>query len=360
MNNEPVIIVGAGLSGLYLAAQLERQKIAYWLLEARQRCGGRIESSDGFDLGPAWFWPAHTAIHQLIEQLGLGYQAQPTQGDALYQTATGVQRIGHPAATPSYRLDNGMQGLVDALLQQIPKDKIVLGCKVSAIGQNRQGVSVDMGKSNPAKQTLSVAGESTRSLTGSKVVLALPPRLVAGMIRFSPELTPEFMSELASIPTWMAGHAKAIIRFERPFWRAAQLSGFAFSEAGPLLEIYDASLEQQGKFGLFGFFALPPAQRNAVGIEALKQQVVNQLVSLFGVQAKHFLSIEIMDWASERFTAVQADQLPLTHHPLYSLSQVHHWHKKLIFASSESAQRHGGFLEGALLASQHAWQLCQT
>ena len=51
------LIIGAGLSGLYLAYKLEQQGKDYLILEARDRLGGRIHDHDGLDLGPTWFWP---------------------------------------------------------------------------------------------------------------------------------------------------------------------------------------------------------------------------------------------------------------------------------------------------------------
>jgi len=70
MQNVRVAIVGAGLAGLYAAYVLEKKGIKdYVVLEARGILGGRIASTihsegqfdvsgEGFDLGPAWFWPA--------------------------------------------------------------------------------------------------------------------------------------------------------------------------------------------------------------------------------------------------------------------------------------------------------------
>ena len=46
MQDMQVVIVGGGLAGLYAALQLERVGIAYVLLEAQPRLGGRILSAD--------------------------------------------------------------------------------------------------------------------------------------------------------------------------------------------------------------------------------------------------------------------------------------------------------------------------
>jgi monoamine oxidase len=60
--NESIVIVSAGLSGLYTASLLTAQGIPCILLEARERIDGRVLSSDvadrpdlgRFDLDPKW------------------------------------------------------------------------------------------------------------------------------------------------------------------------------------------------------------------------------------------------------------------------------------------------------------------
>lgn len=87
------LIVGAGLSGLYMAHQLEKMGKEYRVIEARDRIGGRILSSpilssstklsplDSVDMGPSWFWPQmHPRITQLIDDLMLPIFPQYSQG----------------------------------------------------------------------------------------------------------------------------------------------------------------------------------------------------------------------------------------------------------------------------------------
>ena len=50
-----IIIIGAGLSGIY-AATLLQKKYNVTILEARDRIGGRVLTVDGFDMGPSWVW----------------------------------------------------------------------------------------------------------------------------------------------------------------------------------------------------------------------------------------------------------------------------------------------------------------
>lgn len=70
-----VVVVGAGLSGLNAARELDRAGFETLVLEARDRPGGRtgVTSVNGVlaDLGGEWIDAAHAEIRSLAEELGL-------------------------------------------------------------------------------------------------------------------------------------------------------------------------------------------------------------------------------------------------------------------------------------------------
>ena len=233
------LIIGGGLSGLALAERLDTQGQDYHLLEARDRFGGRIMTErleDGyFDMGPAWFWPGQPRIETLIERLGLKKFGQFASGDLLYEGETGrvQQGLGFASMEGSWRLEGGLSGLTEALQSRLPDARKQVNAQVTALEQTGAGI----------RATLSDGS----CFDADRVVLAMPPRIVAGL-DFSPSLSPAALQAMTSVPTWMAGQAKAVAVYDTAFWREAGLSGDTMSRRGPMVEIHDASAAAGGPY----------------------------------------------------------------------------------------------------------------
>lgn len=336
------LIIGAGLSGLRLASRLAERGRDFLAVEARDRVGGRIltaaHAGGAFDLGPAWFWPGQPRIFDLTAELGLTAFEQYAEGDLVFEDPTGLAQRGRGFASMqgAYRLEHGLGALTDALAQTIPEARLRLSEPVLALAKTEEGATATLG-----------SGERIRA---QRIVVALPPR-VAAEIAFSP-LPPEpVRAAMTAVPTWMAGQAKAIAVYPRPFWREAGFSGDAMSQRGPMVEIHDASQPRNGPYALFGFIGAPPEARQDV--ETLKRSVIAQLVRLFGAEAAEPEALLIKDWASDPYTATELDREPMRHHPRYgmprALSAV--WDGALLFSGTEVAPEFGGFIEGALEAA---------
>jgi monoamine oxidase len=356
--SHPVVIVGAGLSGLRAASLLSERGIECLVLEARDRIGGRVLSTSApdrpelgkFDLGPTWFWPQYeSTITNLVKELHLETFVQYNKGAMLAERSPNEapERYVMPenSGEKSMRIIGGVQSLIDAVADTIPSGVIELNTRVTAIRLDEAGaITVEA----------DLADGKRKEVSASAVILALPPRIVARHIEFSPSLPPNIINDLVSKPTWMAGQAKAVAIYDRPFWRESGLSGFATSWVGPLQEIHDASPET-GSGALFGFFGMPAKKRRELGEDMVLKLVIDQLVKLFGNSAQNVKDILYKDWSSDFNTAVEEDLDPLRDFPRYGQPpNAGIWGKKIIFAGTETDSQYGGHLEGALLAAEQA------
>ncbi|MBE1275267.1 flavin monoamine oxidase family protein [Enterovibrio baiacu] len=351
------VIIGGGLSGLYAAHLLEQQGHDYMLLEARDRFGGRIvstslsdESPARVDLGPSWFWPnINPQLSALIEALGITAYKQFSDGRYLVDKMRGAPPqaidVGYDIMPDTYRLHGGMQAIINGLLEALPSEKRFLNTQVSAVLKQ-------------ADDTYSVEYERNGdigTLSAKHIVFAMPLRLVAKHIAFSPALDPALKKAFDSTETWMAAHAKAVLIYETPFWREMGFSGSVNSNVGPLVEIHDASPDINGEpaYGaIMGFMGINGPARKTAGDETLKKLIIQQSVRLFGPEAQTPLSVEYIDWYQDPLTATKEDIA--TSHGVYGLSTKDSAHPNIVFAGTEASRGYGGYLEGALDAASRA------
>lgn len=323
MPKQDLIIIGAGLSGLY-AATLLQDKYNITLLEARDRLGGRILTKEGHDLGPSWVWPHQSNILQLIRHYKLELFAQYTEGYALYDTPGSVQRFQSSPPAPSARVAGGLQKLIEALASTLPSDIIHLNAEVTKISCSDKRVRVE------APHT---------SYEADYVISTLAPRLACVNIQYEPPLNPKVHQKMLQTPTWMGHTAKCVIEFQEAFWKEQGLSGFVFSHVGPLGEIHDASIKD--KAALFGFLHPKASSQD------IESQVKEQMKRLFADKSEQITKIYCTDWKEERFSSTRHDRQGLSAHPSYGLT-LSHCDEKLFFIGTETAYDNGGYLEGAV------------
>ncbi|MBS3747590.1 MAG: FAD-dependent oxidoreductase [Wenzhouxiangellaceae bacterium] len=316
-----VCVIGAGLSGLALATELRAEGRDVTVLEARDRVGGRVLSKDGHDLGPSWIWPQNRRMLALVDRLGLRSFPQYATGRLVFEDAGGAIRRDLEFATMggALRVEGGLARITDALAGEMG-DSLHLARPVRRVTQDGTGV------------TVSTEGDT---ILAAYVVLALPPRLAAGL-----------GVAVSDVPTWMAGHAKLVATYPAAFWREEGLNGDAISHRGPLAEIHDASPVDAATGALFGF-ARPGAARQP----GFRDAAIEQLARLFGPGAGTPEKVIIKDWSTDPATATHADRTLLAGHPAYrTMSPA----GRLIFAGTEVSPEDGGFLEGTLYAAEAA------
>ncbi len=345
------LIVGGGLSGLYAAHLLHSRGKSFHLIEARPDFGGRIrtERRDGavLEFGASWFWPdTNPRVARLVEQFGLASFPQHNDGDVLLDGGGYRRRQPHRQVDPrvSLRLTNGTRGLIEGLLETLPEESLSLGHRAHALTRRDEG-GIDL--------AVSAEDGGRRVITAENVIIAMPLRLLAKTLSFHPEPPPQVLESFRNTPTWMAGEAKFLAVYDRPFWRDQGLSGTAISPSGALAECHDAS-SPGGSGALLGFIGLDPAERASLG-DGLIDRCLEQLERNFGTPALSPKHAVVMDWANEKLTATVEDA-PLMGHPLYGLQPDHLslWDGSVRIAGTESSTTHGGYLEGALQAAERA------
>ena len=351
-----VAILGGGLAGLNAARLLQGAGIPFQLFEARDRLGGRIltagetgaPDSGEFDLGPSWFWPGQQpGLAALVRDLGLASFGQHSAGDMMFERSPREppQRArGAGQDQGSMRLVGGTGALVRALARDLPAGSLHLAAQVTRLQLVQDGVLL----------TIAGDGRPDGHLTARHVIATLPPRLMAESIRLDPVMEPATEKRWRETPTWMAPHAKFVAIYDRPFWRAAGLSGTAQSLVGPLAEIHDAT-PASGHAALFGFVGLPAEARATLTQAGLIRAALDQLTRLFGPEAAIPRATLLKDWATDRFTSTRAD-FAASGHPTPTTAPwvTGAWTDRLSLAGSETSRTEPGYLAGAVESSHRA------
>lgn len=356
-----IAIIGGGLTGLSLAQGLMQTPHDLAVFEARERFGGRILSlphaaSFRHDMGPSWIWPElQPRISTFIAAHGIEIFPQWCRGTSFYHT----DRSQPPQAyldqgtyAGARRIQGGAYRLIETLLGLLPTSSLKPRHQLQQVIDRQDHVELVF--EHDAKPL---------HVHARQVVLTLPPRLLARRVNFQPALDTRLQELMLATPTWMAGHAKALIRYPRSFWRESGLSGSALAvyQGAAMAEIFDASASDGSYAALSGFMGLPVQLRRQYH-DDLEALILEQLVRLFGKAAAQPDEIRICDWCEDPFTAITDDELLPAGHPQYGHPwfQLDHWNDKLFFAGTETAKDYGGYLEGALESSEHVMKMLQT
>ena len=336
----PVVILGAGLSGLLTAFRLKKAGIPVKILEARDRAGGRIKTVIGADstpleMGATWFGNQHQNLKNLLEELNLLAFNQYMEGSAIFEAtpSSPPQRFQFPPQDPSFRLRGGTAKLIQALLKFFTAEEIRFNEQVKQILVEEEQVQIRT---------------EDRTYSAAKALCCIPPALLVNTIKFTPELPEALFTEAQNTHTWMQESIKVGVVYKHPFWRDSKISTIV-SNHGPVIEFYDHSDSTESKFALCGF--LHP-DYVIFDRKEREEKVIEQLKRLFGKEAGDYLSYDEVVWQKEKFTNADTGETFLPHQNNgHSIFQEPLYRGKIIFSNSETSAVYGGYMEGAVYAA---------
>ena len=345
-----VVVVGAGLAGLTTADVVHAAGLSVAVLEARPSIGGRIKTlvddEAWFDLGATWHWSNQPSIRALAAGLGMETFPQYREGRAVAEDAAGLppRPVDVPPPSPTeLRFAGGAQALCHRLAARLPDGAVSLETDVVGISSRGDGVTVRVAD-----------GDGHESELSSRfVVVAVPPRLAWSGITFSPALPAALVDAMQGTPTWMGTAVKCIAVYESPFWRDAGLSGLAFSQVGPLIEVHDGCTADGSVAGLWGFLSGDHEHRD-VGFDDRIESVLAQLGRLFGPEASDPAGYFERDWSNDPYTndeVIWVDE-PLAYGDAAFTRPA--MDGRLFWAGSETSAIGGGHMEGAVRSGQRA------
>ncbi len=327
------VIIGAGLSGLTIGHQLfQSGQKDFVVLEARDRIGGRIMTKDGIDLGATWFQSHHHEVSKMLEDLKLEKFHQYNKGRSVlvYSTMAPEHYFENdPSAPSAYRIVGNSMAMINTLAKPF-KDRIHLGHLVTDVHEDNDTISV-------------ITNEHL--FKAEKVIVAAPPR-IALKIRFMPELPAELISAMETTHTWMSNAIKVGLTFEKPFWRAKNLSGMVIGQVGAVTELYDHSNAEDNRYALMGF--VNEGLRD-FSKKDRKDRILNYLAKYLGEEVLIYKAYVEKDWSQDSNTC--GDTIKSIYmSPSYGnkLFVDSYMNDRLLFSGAETSALYGGYMDGAI------------
>lgn len=333
----PVVIIGAGLSGLLTGYRLKKAGVAVKILEARERAGGRIftvqENYDTpLEMGATWFGNQHQNFKDVLEELKIPVFEQFMEGSALFEATpfSPSQRISIPMQDPSFRIVGGTAKLIQILQDSFTAEEVLCNEQVKQVSVGNEQVNIKT---------------HNNSFSAQKVICCLPPALLVNSIKFLPELPEQLSEEAKKTHTWMQESIKAGVVYNKAFWRKEKVSTI-ISNHGPVIEFYDHSDSEDTRFALCGFLHPNYAGHTR---KKRKEKVIQQLKRMFGEQAGEYVAYEEVVWQNEKYTNAKTGEAFLPHQNNgSSIFQQPLFKNKVWVSNSETSAIYGGYMEGAV------------
>lgn len=408
-----VIVVGAGFTGLSAADVLVSAGLDVIVLEARGRVGGRVESaafSDGVkvDIGGQFICDEMPGIMALTRRFGLPLVETPLEGAFLIQRDSKSTEPDYTFAESgrirarANRIDPrdpdiagltveawlarqsdppdvkaGYQAMIEGLwcrsVSEIPlwyvidNDRrtaskgnelqyfvegtvhAVAGALAAALGDR---LRLDTPVTHVARSNGSVAVTTGNGevLTARQVIIAVPP-VMASRIAHEPALPKPLVDAFGA---WKSGTViKALIRYDRPFWRDRGLSGMVMWRDVLGLFACDVSSDRASTLVVFAGGPLA-AEWSGKGAVFIQSEITRRLVAAFGGEAGAYVDFRMGDWVDDRWSGGGYSDVIVDLEAYDAEDIIRAGVPPVHFASSELASSFPAYIEGAIIAGREA------
>ena len=408
-----VVVIGAGFCGLSVAHALLKAGVDFVVLEGRDTVGGRVRSAlnglgERVDTGGQFFcddMPEVMALARrygrvpLLSQVDGEFRTQPPmephQAEVTYAGSNAIRarmnmvdpddpalsglsvaawlerqpdaedakaafismieglwclaidrlplwhlidndrRITNEAPELQYFLEGTMHALAEALARDLG-DRLRLGIPATAVVHGPDGVRVET---------------ATGVVEARAVVVALPP-VMASRLRYQPELPTALGGALRA---WESGAVmKALIRYDRAFWRDDGLSGMVAWRDPTSLFAFDASPDADHP--MLAFFAGGPTAlaMRGEGETAVRVEIVSRLAAALGPRAAEPSDVLLLDWTQDAWSGGAYSDLVIDMDGRDAENILRQGLPRVVFASSELSPSFPGYIEGAIVAGKAA------
>jgi putrescine oxidase len=200
-------------------------------------------------------------------------------------SAGGFDDLVDPDFILDRRVRGGMHQVPKALAALVGEASIRFGADVRSIQVTGAGIRV---------------GTGSGPVLAADVIVAVPAHLVS-RIDFEPALPPVKQQAYQHLSSGQVIKVQAW--YDQAFWRAAGLSGTAFSPYQAVHEVYDNTVPDDTGGTLVGFVSDRVADRlYGLGAEERRAEVLGSFAAYFGEAAQSPRLYFESDWVNERYT----------------------------------------------------------